>query len=97
MMVLKSCKGDTCIDPWRVLHPRGDVSNILDAVKSEFDDFYLQQPKVSFSECRVGYFPEVEGPMQANSFEEGGSRWSDELKRNAGLDEVHRGPWHVWT
>jgi hypothetical protein len=28
MMVLKSCKGDTCRKPWTALHPSGDVASL---------------------------------------------------------------------
>jgi hypothetical protein len=28
LMVLKSCKGVTCTDPWGALHPQGDVKNL---------------------------------------------------------------------
>ena len=67
MMVLKSCKGDACTTPWTVLHENGNVTSLKDAVNSQYDDFYSKQPKVSFSECKDGYFPEFEGEMKVNT------------------------------
>lgn len=100
MMVLKSCKGQVCTEPWAELHPQGDVNNLIDSLDERFDAFYQEQPKVSFSECRLGYFPEVEGPMDANRFMEsqrdGSNSWfMDELRKRDDLED--RGPWHVWT
>ncbi|KAJ6616668.1 hypothetical protein B0H10DRAFT_2219327 [Mycena sp. CBHHK59/15] len=52
-MVLKSCKADAYRSPWNVLHPRGNVQNLEDAMASEYDSFYASQPKVSLSECHL--------------------------------------------
>jgi arylsulfatase len=62
-MVLKSCKADSCRNPWSVLHPQKDVQNLEDAMATKYDEFYASQPKVSFSECQPAYFIEVEGPQ----------------------------------
>jgi hypothetical protein len=43
LMVTKSCKQDTCRDPWRVLFPKGQVSNILDAMNPSYDTFFANQ------------------------------------------------------
>ncbi|KAJ6573530.1 putative arylsulfatase [Mycena vulgaris] len=64
-MVLKSCKTDACRSPWSVLHPKGDVKNLADAMAAKFDDFYAAQPKVAFSECSFGYLIASEGPQDA--------------------------------
>jgi hypothetical protein len=66
--VLKSCKGNTCTDPWRVLHPSGDVTSLSAAVKVKFDHFYKVQPKVSFTKCEMGYLVESEGPQFASVY-----------------------------
>ena len=70
MMVLKSCKADTCRHPWRSIHPRGDVSSLEDALKPTFDAFYANQSKVSFSKCELGYIKESEGPQNVLAFGE---------------------------
>lgn len=63
MMVLKSCKGGTCVEPWKVLHPQGDVTSLSDALKVRFDAFYKEQVKVSFNRCELGYIIGSEGPQ----------------------------------
>lgn len=70
MMVLKSCKGQAqCMTPWGVLHPQGDVSNLMEAMDGSFDEFYAKQPKVSYSSCQDGYIIEVEGHQMVTPFE----------------------------
>ncbi|PSN72114.1 Arylsulphatase [Corynespora cassiicola Philippines] len=80
LFVLKSCKGRTCIEPWRALHPEGNVNNLHDALSPRFDRFYeVQQKKIEYSRCEAGYIVDAEGPQ----FEKDGlvyrhnSRWSD--------------------
>lgn len=68
LMVLKSCKGSVCIKPWETLHPLGNIKSLKDAMDPELDEFYASQPKISFSECAMGYFPWVEGPQRAIPF-----------------------------
>jgi len=68
LMVLKSCKGEVCVKPWETLHPLGDVHTLKHAMNPEFDTFYASQPKISFSECGLGYFPRIEGPQRALPF-----------------------------
>lgn len=63
LLVLKSCQGATCIDPWNVLHPEESVQNLRDALSKEHDLFYGAQPKVSFDWCDAGYIIEAEGPQ----------------------------------
>ena len=68
LMVLKSCKGQTCVKPWETLHPEGNVRNLEDAMDPKYDDFYIGQPRVSFSECAPGYLINVEGPQDVLPF-----------------------------
>jgi hypothetical protein len=68
MMVLKSCNGDACREPWRQLHPKGYVNSLADALDAGFDEFYANQPKVSFSECNLGYHIYAEGPQAFNVY-----------------------------
>lgn len=73
MMVLKSCKGGTCIEPWKVLHPRGDVHSLSDALQVRFDSFYRHQAKVSYDRCELGYIIDAEGPQEPYQYRKG---WS---------------------
>ncbi|KAI9374312.1 alkaline-phosphatase-like protein [Aspergillus egyptiacus] len=75
LLVLKSCKGATCIKPWDVLHPDGHVQNIQDALNPLYDAFYTNQARVSFDRCENGYIPEVEGPQDALAFTRYGLNW----------------------
>lgn len=71
MLVLKSCKGDTCIRPWKILHPHGDVTSLKDALRKEFDGFYEEQVKVRFDRCEAGYLIEAEGPQVGYEYRKG--------------------------
>ncbi|RMJ20522.1 hypothetical protein PHISP_08608, partial [Aspergillus sp. HF37] len=66
ILVLKSCNEDSCRRPWQQLHPGGRVRNLIDALDTSYDDFYANQPKVSFSKCVLGHLPWEEGPMKFN-------------------------------
>jgi N-acetylglucosamine-6-sulfatase len=69
-MVIKSCKGHTCVDPWSVIHPARDVRTLEDALKAEFDAFYSSVAEtVSFEKCELGYIIESEGPQALVNFE----------------------------
>jgi arylsulfatase len=68
MMVLKSCKAQACRDPWRVIHPQGNVRNLNDAMARKYDTFYEAQPPVSFSMCKPGYLVAVEGEQSVIPF-----------------------------
>jgi hypothetical protein len=82
LLVLKSCKGAVCREPWKALHPKRDVKTLKEALSSKFDDFYQeQQTRVAFDYCWNGYVPEAEGSM----WEKDGLLFRDGL------------PWHVWT
>lgn len=63
LMVQKSCKGETCREPWRSLHPDGSVQSLRDAMVGRYDGFYEGQVKVQWDYCHNGYVPEAEGPM----------------------------------
>lgn len=71
VLVLKSCKGNTCIQPWDVLHPDGTVRTLRDALKPKYDDFYRAQPKVSYSACEAGYIVGSEGPQTGLTYRDG--------------------------
>lgn len=82
LLVLKSCSGRSCTKPWEVLHPQGQVSSLQDAMSAECDTFYAMQPRVSFSGCGAGYFPEMEGPQSGYSWDPSifgrEAQWEDE-------------------
>lgn len=99
--MLKSCKGRVCIDPWRELHPAGDVSSLKDSLNADFDGFYESQDRVSFSDCKLGYLPEFEGPMAAKQFRAAGANeeWHPEelKKRDYAIGYRNRHNWSAWS
>lgn len=80
MMVLKSCDGDACREPWKQLHPGGKVQSLTDALAETYDGFYQRQVKVSFSSCANGYIISEEGPQKFNVYT-GGKASSGSKKR----------------
>lgn len=86
------------MEPWRQLHPQGDVASLRDSLDVGFDAFYEGQDKVIFSDCKLGYLPEFEGPMLAKQFgapDVENAAWPQELKKR---DEArHGGRWSEWT
>lgn len=64
MLVLKSCKAQTCMKPWLALHPGGAVTNLPEAMDAKYDQFYEeQQQRVSYNWCDQGYIIAAEGPQ----------------------------------
>ncbi|KAI0408252.1 alkaline-phosphatase-like protein [Xylaria palmicola] len=64
LLVLKSCRGPSCREPWKQLHPGGDVNTLADALDSSLDAFYeTQQARVRYEFCADGYLVDAEGPM----------------------------------
>jgi len=71
LMVTKSCKGKTCVHPWSVIHPAGNVQTLEEALNTRFDNFYSSvSAAVSFEKCELGYILESEGPQEAVVFHE---------------------------
>lgn len=68
LVVLKTCVRETCREPWRALHPQGDVTSLHDSLAPHFDAFYAGQPRVHFTKCELGYIAESEGPNYVNQF-----------------------------
>lgn len=81
LFVLKSCKGQVCIRPWEALHPQGNVETLKDALSPRFDQFYVQQKRVSYDHCEDGYVVAAEGPQ----FEQDGYVYRQGL------------PWSEWV
>lgn len=92
MMVLKSCKGKSCVDPWRNIHPRGDVRTLSDALSERFDTFYEKQTKVSFSKCELGYIKESEGPQEFLVYQDEAGKLTNGDQR-----PLFDPDWSVWT
>ncbi|KAJ5211454.1 uncharacterized protein N7498_003100 [Penicillium cinerascens] len=63
LLVLKSCQGNTCIEPWNALQPENSVRSLRDALDKRYDAFYERQPQVSFDWCAAGHIIEAEGPQ----------------------------------
>ncbi|KAK5099074.1 hypothetical protein LTR24_001475 [Lithohypha guttulata] len=66
LLVLKTCKGNTCVQPWKVLHPDGTVNSLKDAMSRDYQCFYRGQPNIEFGGCVQGYIQELEGPGSAD-------------------------------
>lgn len=68
LMVLKTCKADTCRNPWGVLFPQGNVHNLQEALDPRYDSFFAGQPQVHFDSCLEGppeYLLSNELPLHA--------------------------------
>jgi N-acetylglucosamine-6-sulfatase len=65
LLVLKDCKQEACRNPYSVLFPAGQVSDLTQAMHSKYDAFFAQQPQVSFAGCIPGHIVELEGPQDA--------------------------------
>ncbi len=68
LMVTKSCAGDSCREPWDVLFPSGQIGNLTDAMRPEYDTFFANQPKVTFSSCIQNHIVSEEGPQDVTPF-----------------------------
>lgn len=63
LFVQKTCKGETCREPWEALMPGQGVSSLGDALDQSFDELFSSLPKVSFTACLGGYYTFAEGPQ----------------------------------
>lgn len=99
LMVLKSCYGKECHEPWKTLHPKSKVKNIKQALEHDYDDFYENQPKVSFSSCELGYLKDAEGPQHVNAWtgEEEYPLASEESAEGKQKSFQYHGPLEWWT
>ncbi|KAL7810082.1 alkaline-phosphatase-like protein [Trichoderma aethiopicum] len=97
MMVLKSCKQQTCTHPWKSLHPLGNVQSLNDALSTEYDDFYKEQVKVRFTSCESGYIVESEGPQAFRAYEDMGDYSPDDEIYDPLKQQVLVNPnWSLW-
>ncbi|KAI9744302.1 MAG: hypothetical protein M1818_002454 [Claussenomyces sp. TS43310] len=51
LLVLKSCKANECLQPWKQLHLSGNVKSLRDAMGKEYDQMYEKITKVEFRKC----------------------------------------------
>jgi len=66
-LVLKTCVGDVCHQPYKALFPSfevtgGEIYSLNQALDQRFDDYFETLPKVHFSECALGYQSRLEKP-----------------------------------
>lgn len=69
LAVLKSCRAETCRDPWGILHPNDNtVKTLKDALHERYDAHYSQFRKVQFEECIDFYKVSNELPVIGQHF-----------------------------
>jgi hypothetical protein len=54
-LVLKTCKAESCRQPWKALHERGGIRSLPEALSKDHDEFYATLPKVKYDHCN-GYY-----------------------------------------
>jgi len=67
LMVLKSCSGNSCIHPWKVLFPGEEVTTLKQALDGKYDAFFEMSSRdapVSFDRCIWGHINEFEGVQE---------------------------------
>ncbi|KAL7951525.1 alkaline-phosphatase-like protein [Trichoderma barbatum] len=96
MMVVKSCRQQSCVRPWKSLHPLGEVQNLPDALATEYDDFYSEQVKVSFTNCEDGYIIASEGPQIFSVFEAREEYSDGGLYDTLGQQVLANPNWSLW-
>lgn len=64
LMVLKTCAGHQCQNPWQALFPGEAVNNLREALDPTYDHFFEHEmARVRFDNCEKGYIAESEGPI----------------------------------
>jgi N-acetylglucosamine-6-sulfatase len=53
--VLKSCKAESCRNPWKILHDREGINSLPKALNKDLDEYYADLPKVKYDHC-AGYY-----------------------------------------
>lgn len=79
ILVLKTCKGAVCRDPWNELLPGSNVKSLTQAMNSQYDSYFEQLPKVSYSMCEGGYILASEGAL-----------WDDSLSMTTDIHSLAR-------
>jgi N-acetylglucosamine-6-sulfatase len=103
LLVLKTCKGTSCIAPWSSHHPSSsaEVETLLQALNPKYDIYYINHAKVGFSSCELGYIPEAEGNVDKIEFR-AGVEWDvaavGDLPARKGQEPFrYRGSWSDWV
>ncbi|KAJ8081538.1 hypothetical protein PM082_007383 [Marasmius tenuissimus] len=61
LIVLKTCVGGTCQDPWKAFNI--PASSLTEALDSRYDAYFDSLPRFKYTECRFGYLGEaIEAP-----------------------------------
>ncbi|KAI0391452.1 arylsulfatase-like protein [Xylariaceae sp. FL0594] len=88
LFVLKSCRAESCVDPWRQIHPAGNVASLKEALSPRFDAFYdKRNEKTEFDRCEMGYILDAEGPQFSLPTPLGEDATAWKVRRD----------WHEWT
>lgn len=61
-MVLKSCKAESCRNPWKILHEHQGIGSLPQALSKDLDNYYETLPKVKYDHCTGYYDYENEAP-----------------------------------
>jgi hypothetical protein len=80
LFILKSCKGERCVNPWGALHPDKNVETLKQALSPRFDSFYEhEQVRIKYTRCEAGYILDAEGPQfdADGLFFRDGLRWDE--------------------
>ncbi|KLT43955.1 putative arylsulfatase precursor [Cutaneotrichosporon oleaginosum] len=67
-LVLKTCKGESCVEPYGALFPQGRVSTLQQAMNRKYDEFFAALPKVHFDHCMLGFQNRLELPEWDNAW-----------------------------
>lgn len=62
LLILKTCKADTCRRPWAAMFPGGEVRDLQSALNKRFDEYFAQLPKIQYQHCALGYLARNEKP-----------------------------------
>lgn len=98
LLVLKTCKGRTCVQPWNTHHHDGNVATFAEALNPRFDKYYINHAKVGFSSCELGYIKEAEGDHKHISH--AGVEWVTGAETFAQENQQtfsYRGSWSDWV
>lgn len=62
LLVLKSCVGEVCHEPWASVFPGGGVTSLASALQADFDSYFVELPKVTYKDCDLGFHTAREFP-----------------------------------
>ncbi|KAL7625776.1 hypothetical protein AAE478_004999 [Parahypoxylon ruwenzoriense] len=95
LLVLKTCAGPSCQQPWTQLHPRGDVRSLGEALEGRYDGFYERgergNTRVEYAYCANGFIVDAEGP----TWEEHGRAYERDGRESWFLRDGAR--WDEWV